>query len=203
MFSPALARPLAYSLSIGFLLIGPPGAATPAADPGREVLPANDGWAVGAHRALPLGTTGGSKRPRSAHGDGDQSRNELIAALAWPDADAQAHLREGHDRPQRRRHEHSAHLPATTSGRTRRPASCIRCTPFSRCTTRRARTARTKNDPFGGQEDARAASAAAQAERVHIRVPPNTTILRRGRGRDAGRRVARHRGPGIRQARRR
>ena len=35
----------------------------------------------------------------------------------------------------------------------------------------------SKKDPFGGQEDARIASAAAQEARVHIRVPANTTLF--------------------------
>jgi pectate lyase len=42
---------------------------------------------------------------------------------------------------------------------------------------------KSKKDPFGGQENARAASAAAQAARVRIRVPPNTTLY--GMGADA------------------
>ena len=40
-----------------------------------------------------------------------------------------------------------------------------------------------RNNPVGGQEEARLASAAAQAARVRIRIPPNTTIY--GVGADA------------------
>ena len=50
MFLPCLARVLAYMLSIGFLL-GTARAAVPPPDPGREVLPVNDGWgALPMHR---------------------------------------------------------------------------------------------------------------------------------------------------------
>ena len=47
---------------------------------------------------------------------------------------------------------------------------------------------------WGGQEEARRASAAAQAGRIRIRVPPNTTHSWSRRRRHAGRRMARHRG---------
>ena len=39
------------------------------------------------------------------------------------------------------------------------------------------------NNPFGGQEEARKASAEAQEARVRIRIPPNTTLF--GVGGDA------------------
>ena len=84
MFSPCLARILAYALSIGFLL-GAARAATPLSEPGREVLPANDGWASVPTAALPQGTTGGSAAaPSRTHTV--TNRKELLAALAWPDA---------------------------------------------------------------------------------------------------------------------
>ena len=49
-----------------------------------------------------------------------------------------------------------------------------------------------KNNPSGGQEEARLASAAAQAARVRIRIPPNTTLYGVGARRDADRRLARY-----------
>ena len=83
MFSPCLARILAYALSIGFLLFGTAGAATPN-EPGREVLPANDGWASVPTTSLPQGTTGGAAAS-SARVHTVTTRKELLAALAYPD----------------------------------------------------------------------------------------------------------------------
>src|SRR5690349_12822180 len=83
MFSPAVAKPLGYFLSIGFL-IGAARAAGPPADPAREVLPPGDGWASQPSTALPLGTTGGSNASVSRTVT-VTNRNELVAALAWPD----------------------------------------------------------------------------------------------------------------------
>jgi len=52
---------------------------------GRQILPANDGWASLPTIALPNGTTGGSAAaPSRVHRVRD--RNQLVAALAFPDA---------------------------------------------------------------------------------------------------------------------
>ena len=83
MFLPCLARVLAYMLSIGFLL-GTARAAVPPPDPGREVLPANDGWGALPTASLPLGTTGGSNAS-PARTVTVTSRKELVAALSFPD----------------------------------------------------------------------------------------------------------------------
>ena len=84
MFLPCLARPLGYLLSIGFL-VGAARAAGPAWTLARDVLGPDDGWAAVATAALPLGTTGGSNAA-AARTVTVTNRNELIAALAWPDA---------------------------------------------------------------------------------------------------------------------
>ena len=56
-----------------------------AADLGREVLPAGDGWASLPTATLPNGTTGGyAAAPERVHRV--YNRNELVAALAFPDA---------------------------------------------------------------------------------------------------------------------
>ena len=83
MFLPCLARVLAYMLSIGFLL-GTARAAVPPPDPGREVLPVNDGWGALPMASLPQGTTGGSSA-LPARTVTVTSRKELVAALSFPD----------------------------------------------------------------------------------------------------------------------
>ena len=83
MFLPCLARALAYVLSIGFLL-GTARAAVPPGDPGREILPVNDGWGSLPTASLPQGTTGGASAA-AARTVTVTNRKELVAALAYPD----------------------------------------------------------------------------------------------------------------------
>lgn len=185
MFLPCVARILVYVLSIGYLLFGSAWAATPATDPARQVLPAGDGWASVATPALPQGTTGGSSAA-AARIRTVTNRKELLAALSYPDAtpkivyvkgiidlnvdDDGAPLTCGsYQRPDPATGEmYSLHAflfvydPAGPVG---------------------VRMARDHTDPSGGQEEARRASAAAQAGRIRVRVPPNTTIY--GLGTDA------------------
>jgi len=185
MFLPSLARILAYVLSIGYLLFGNAWAATPAADRARETLAANDGWASAPVASLPRGTTGGSQAtPARTHTV--TNRKELLAALSYPDPtpklihvsgtidlnvddDNRPITCEGYERPDPATGEpYSLHAflfmydPAGPLGQ---------------------RMARAGQEPSGGQENARVASAAAQAARIRVRVPPNTTI--HGTGRDA------------------
>ncbi len=180
MFSPSLARPLGYILSIGFL-IGVARGAGPAADPAREVLAPNDGWASVPTSALPLGTTGGSNAP-SSRTVTVSNRNELVAALAWPDPTPKLIYVRGT-------------IDANVDGALK-PLGCkdyVRPDPFTgemfslyaflAMYDPEGPQGKAKKDPFGGQENARAASAAAQEARVHIRVPPNTTLY--GLGADA------------------
>ena len=182
MFSPCLARVLAYLLSIGFLL-GAAQAASPASEPGREVLPANDGWASVPTAALPQGTTGGSAAD-AARTHTVANRSELLAALAWPDPTPKLIYVKGtidmnvddnlmplscenYERPDPATGEpYSLHGFLTVYD----PAG-----PLTRQLGR--------IDPVGGLEEARRASAAAQASRIRIRVPPNTTLY--GLGEDA------------------
>lgn len=180
MFSPSLARPLGYILSIGFL-IGVARATSPAADLAREVLTPNDGWGSVPTAALPLGTTGGSNAA-SARTVTVSNRNELVAALAWPDATPKLIFVRGT-------------IDANVDDALK-PLGCkdyMRPDPFTgemyslyaflAMYDPEGPQGKAKKDPFGGQENARAASAAAQAARVHIRVPPNTTLF--GLGADA------------------
>ncbi len=182
MFSPCLARLLAYVLSIGFLL-GTARAAVPASDPGREVLPPNDGWGSVPTAALPQGTTGGSAATTSRTHT-VTNRKELLAALAWPDATPKLIYVKGtidmnvddnlvplscenYEQPD----------PATGEAYTLHGFLSV-YDPAGPLAKQLGRV-----DPVGGLEEARRASAAAQARRIRIRVPPNTTIY--GLGDDA------------------
>src|SRR5262245_40929640 len=69
-------------LSIGFLA---PGSAAPPADPAREIIPPNDGFAATPTAAMALGTTGGSNAI-AARSVTVSNRAELVAALNYPDA---------------------------------------------------------------------------------------------------------------------
>ena len=173
MFSPCLARILAYSLSIGFLLFGTAWAASPV-EPGREILPANDGWASVPTAALPQGTTGGSAAT-AARTVTVTSRRELLAALAWPDATPKL-----------------IHVKGTIDlnvDDNNNPLTCLNyyqpdpatgemysLHAFLAMYDPAGPLGRDKMDPWGGQEEARRASAAAQAGRIRVRVPSNTTI---------------------------
>lgn len=180
MFSPAVAKPLGYFLSIGFL-IGAARAAGPPADPAREVLPPGDGWASQPSTALPLGTTGGSNASVSRTVT-VTNRNELVAALAWPDPTPKLiYVRGIVDA-----NVDEASKPLTCKDY-RRPdpmtGEMYSLQAFLAMYDPDGPLGKAKRDPFGGQENARAASAAAQAARVRIRVPPNTTLY--GLGTDA------------------
>jgi len=173
MFSPCLARLLAYSLSIGFLLFGTAWAASPV-EPGREVLPANDGWAAVPTPALPEGTTGGSAAT-TARTVTVTSRKELLAALAWPDATPKIIQVKGTidfnvDDNNNPLTCPNYYQPDPATG------ELYSLHAFLAMYDPAGPLARNKMDPWGGQEEARRASAAAQAGRIRVRVPPNTTI---------------------------
>lgn len=188
MFLPCLARVLAYVLSIGFLLLGADAvvqAATVDADPGREGLPANDGWAAVPTATLPQGTTGGSQAT-AARTHIVTSRKELLAALAFPDPTPKLIQVKGtidfnvddNNAPL------SCFNYAQPDPATGEPYSLHAfLTMYDPARPLGLQMARDKQEPWGGQEDARAASAAAQAGRIRVRVPPNTTIY--GLGSDA------------------
>jgi pectate lyase len=182
MFSPCLARVLAYALSIGFLL-GTARAATPPAaapaDAGREILGANDGWAAVPTASLPMGTTGGSAAS-AARTVTVTNRKELIAALAWPDPAPKL-----------------IYIKGVIDVNVDDTGKVLTCNDYARPDPATGEMfsihafmamydptgPNGKNNPFGGQEEARLASAAAQEARVRIRVPPNTTLY--GMGGDA------------------
>lgn len=180
MFLPSLARPLGYLLSIGFL-VGAARAAGPADAAARDVLGPDDGWAAVAVPALPLGTTGGSNAA-PARTVTVTNRNELIAALALPEASPRLIFIRGTidmnvDAALRPLACKDYHRGDPATGETFSPYA------FLAMYDPEGPLGKGKRDPFGGQEEARKASAAAQAERVRIRVPPNTTLF--GVGADA------------------
>jgi pectate lyase len=180
MFLPSLARALAYVLSIGFL-IGTAKASAPGADPGREPLPSNDGWASVPTAALPQGTTGGSSAV-AGRTVTVTNRRELVAALAWPDATPKL-----------------IYVKGTIDANVDEAGNPLSCRDYYRADPATGEMyspfafmamydpagplEKARQDPIGGQEDARAASHAAQEARVHLRVPANTTIF--GLGSDA------------------
>lgn len=188
MFLPCLARILAYVLSIGFLLFGAAGAvqaATPGVEPGREALPPNDGWASVPTPALPRGTTGGSQAT-AARTHTVTSRKELLAALAYPDPTPKLILVKG--TIDLNVDDNNAPLSclnyAQPDPSTGEPYSLYAfLTMYDPAGPLGLQMAKDKLDPWGGQEEARVASAAAQAGRIRVRVPPNTTI--HGAGSDA------------------
>ena len=184
MFSPWLARILGYLLSIGFLLGSAEGATPPSAaqpDAGRQVLPANDGWAAVPTASLPQGTTGGSAAT-TARTHTVSSRKELLAALAYPDATPKLIYVKG-----------SIDFNVDDNNS---PITCLNyyqpdpatgemysLHAFLTMYDPAGPLGKDKAEPWGGQEEARRASAAAQAGRIVVRVPPNTTIY--GAGNDA------------------
>lgn len=178
MFLPSLARALAYLLSIGFLL-GASRAAVPPGDPGREILPGNDGWASVPTSALPQGTTGGANAT-AARTVTVTNRKELVAALAYPDASPKLVYLKGFIDV----NVDDAGMPLSCRDYMRPdPATGEMYSVHAFLTMYDPEGPYTRNTPVGGQEEARIASAMAQAARVRIRIPPNTTLF--GVGGDA------------------
>jgi pectate lyase len=178
MFLPSLARALAYLLSIGFLL-GASRAAAPPGDPGRGILPENDGWASVPTAVLPQGTTGGANAT-AARTVTVTNRKELVAALAHPDASPKLVYVKGVIDV----NVDDAGMPLSCKDYTRPdPATGEMYSVHAFLAMYDPEGPYARNTPVGGQEEARIASAAAQAARVRIRVPPNTTIF--GVGGDA------------------
>ena len=180
MFPTMVGPRLGYWLSIGFLL-GVVRVATAAPDPGRAVLPPEDGWASVATPDQQLGTTGGSNAAANRTVTVG-NRNELIAALAWPDATPKL-----------------IYIRGTIDVNVDNSLKPLTCKDYQRPDPMTGEKyslfafmamfdpegahGKAKKEPFGGQENARAASARTQMERVRIQVPPNTTIF--GLGADA------------------
>lgn len=138
-----------------------------ARDLARETLAPGDGWASAG-----VGTTGGAAAaPARVHVV--RTRNELVAALAFPDATPKIVLVEGtidantDDGGNRLSCDDYARADPTTG------------TPYTRAAFLAAYDPAVwgRVNPSGPLERARAASAAAQQARVRIRVPANTTIV--------------------------
>jgi len=154
------------------------------ADLGRQILPANDGWASLPTIALPNGTTGGSAAaPNRVHRVRD--RNQLVAALAFPDATPKIIEIEG-----------------VIDGNIGVDGAPLSCADYARPDPQTGEMYSLaaflaaydpsgpwgRVNPSGPLERARLASVAAQQARVRIRIPANTTII--GVTRDAGLRGA-------------
>ncbi len=175
------ARMNAVCLSIGFLVFNfpSPGLAAAPADPGREVLAPNDGFAATPTSALPLGTTGGSNAAPTRTVT-VTTRNELVAALKYPDPTPKL-----------------IYVKGMIDANVDDSNTPLNCTDYRRPDPMTGEPFDlhafaamydpagpwARKQPFGGQENARLASAAAQERRVRIPVPPNTTIY--GLGSDA------------------
>jgi pectate lyase len=142
-------------------------------DLGREVIAPSDGWASIPTVALPSGTTGGSAAG-SDRVHTVRDRNELVAALAYPDATPKIIYVEG-----------------TIDGNVDAEGQPLACEDYYRSDPSTGEMYSLEKfladydpngpwgrvNPSGPQERARAASAAAQQARVRIRIPANTTIV--------------------------
>ncbi len=144
---------------------------------GRQIIGTNDGWASMPTDALPEGTTGGSAAaPENVHLV--TSRNELVAALAFPSATPKL-----------------IYVKGTIDANVDAEGNPLTCESYYRAdpSPPAGETPVTYSleaflaqfdpagpwgrvNPSGPLERARAASAAAQAARVRIRIPANTTI---------------------------
>ncbi|MCT2581560.1 pectate lyase family protein [Actinophytocola gossypii] len=140
-------------------------AATPSGTPlGRQVLPPGDGWA-----AAGPGTTGGSAAPRD-HVHVVDDRAELVAALAAPAP-------------------RIVYVRGTIDANTDDAGRPLGCAEYAADGYRLddylaaydPEVWGRDTEPSGPLEDARAASAANQAERVRIPVGSDTTIVGLGR----------------------
>jgi pectate lyase len=169
---------MAYVLSIGFPL-GTAWAAVPVGDAGREILAGNDGWGSVATDALPLGTTGGSNAT-AARTVTVTNRKELVAALAYPDPAPKLIYVKGLIDV----NVDDAGMPLSCKEYARPdPATGEMFSIYAFMAMYDPDGPNARANPVGGQEEARVASAAAQESRVHIRIPPNTTLY--GVGTDA------------------
>ncbi len=146
---------------------------------GRGTIPLNDGWASVPTTALPEATTGGSMAAPERTVV-VTTRDELVAALAYPDATPKLIFIQG---------TIDANVDAT--------GAPLRCEDYYRPDPVTGEMYSLPSflsafdpagpwgrvAPSGPQERARVASAAAQSARVRIRIPANTTI--HGIGRNA------------------
>lgn len=143
----------------------------------RGTLPGGDGWASLPTPALPNGTAGGSEAD-AAHVFTVSDRNALVAALNFPDATPKIIRIAG---------VIDANVDADGN-----PLACADYarpdpqtgTPYSLEAFLAAYDPSTwgRTNPSGPLERARVASAAAQAARVRIRIPANTTLVGVTRG---------------------
>ena len=139
------------------------------ADVAREPLPDHQGWA-----AIDGGTRGGADAaPADVHTV--HNRAQLVAALRPHDGPAQ--------RPRIVQVVGRIDLSEGPDGRPL-DAEAFRHPAFSWAAFEAAYDPATwgRQPPLGPQEDARAASARAQAEHVVLRVPSRTTVIGFGRG---------------------
>ncbi|OEJ23824.1 pectate lyase [Streptomyces agglomeratus] len=151
----------AAALTPGLLAAAPAGAAHPSPVRGAHVLPANDGWA-----SADGGTTGGA--------GADAAHTYTVAT--W-DEFKQA-LKDGGDAPK------VVKVRGTLDGMGGRSCEDYAVGGYTLDAYLAAYDPRTWGTapPSGPQEEARAASAAAQGEQVRAYVPANTTIVGLGHG---------------------
>jgi pectate lyase len=153
-------RPVLLAALAATLLVTAPATASPAPSPGRQVLPANDGWA-----AEGTGTTGGSAAP-SENVHVVHSRAELVAALAAPSPKI-IYVR--------------GRIEANTDD-AGNPLSCAdyAAEGYSLEAYLAAYDPAVwgrETRPSGPLETARAASAANQSRQIKLKVSANTTIV--------------------------
>lgn len=155
----------ALALSIALVVAGAPAASASAPDPGRQVLPAGDGWASSG-----TGTTGGSAAT-AGHVHTARNRAELVAALA----DTAPKI---------------VYVEGVIDANTDAAGKSLSCADYATDGyTLDAYLAAYDPavwgrdlEPSGPLEDARAASARKQTATIGLPVTANTTIIGRGRG---------------------
>lgn len=164
---------LAAALLAACATLSTPAAAAPPTAIERETLARGDGWASLPTDALPAGTTGGAAAD-PAHVFTVRDRNALVAALAYPDS-----------RPKIVRVAGMIDANVDEHGKPLGCADYARPDPETGEMYALERYLAAYDpavwgrdaEPSGPQERARDASADAQAARIRIRIPPNTTIV--------------------------
>lgn len=144
----------------------------------REAIASGDGWASLPTDALPHGTTGGSSadaaRVHTVH-----DRNELVAALAHPDAVPKI-----------------IRVAGVIDANVDADGNPLTCEDYASADPETGELYSLEqyladydpavwgrdSEPAGPQERARRASAAAQQSRIRIRIPSNTTLVGVGPG---------------------
>lgn len=168
-----LRSPFTIALMVACSLLSMPTAASAGRDIERETIAPGDGWASLPTDALPNGTTGGAAAD-TAHVFTVRDRNQLVAALAYPESIPKI-----------------VRVAGVIDANVDDHGNPLSCADYARPDPETGELYALERylaaydpavwgrdeEPSGPQERARDASADAQSERIRIRIPPNTTIV--------------------------